>query len=1035
MVGSTAQIYVGDVQAANGNATATNPLLLMEQLPILPPPTTVNNTTPGTTTWTAPSGVTSISLSMTGGGGGGGGVNGGAGGLVSGTLAVTPGVTYTLVVAGGGGSSSVRTGGIGGGGSGGSGGGAGGGGGSYFSNGATLLAAAGGGGGAQAGYSSVPGAGGGLTGGSGQYSGSGGTQSAGGAGGDGQQSGSYQQGGNGTAQFGGGGGGYYGGGSGNSGSGGSSFVANLTGTVVNTQGGAANGGGTAPANGGNGYITISYTQTSYRPGNILEIRNYQLNKLIIDPLLNMGVNVSSITSGFQFDVGGAARATSLSTQNIQLSSINGLTFGGPINSTVIGLGSAGYLSTASLVSTVQGLGTAGYISTASLVSTVSGSGSLFASTVRGLGSAGYISTASLVSTFAASGSLFASTVTGLGSAGYISSAVSQSNVVSSINNLLIPYSTLNTNTYFQVKASSTQLYYGAVGSTAQIYVGDVQAANGNTTATNPLLLMEQLPIIIPPVTSNYSYTGSDQTFTVPTGVTALNVILNGAAGGAAYFGATGGSGGYVSGTLAVTPGQSLTIMVGKGGAQGNGSASSNSYGGGGAGGSFSGVGGGRSAIISGGVDRVTAGGGGGAGNGTNDGGAGGGTTGATGGGGANGGGGGTQSSGGVSPVNNSVPWNGSLGQGGSFANPHGGFGGGGGGYYGGGVGFNQGGGGGGSSYVANLTGTVVNTQGGGAAAVFYGAGGNGSITITYSIDPSYRPGNILEIRNYQLNRIVIDPLLNMGIRTSSPQATLDVAGTGRFQTLSTLAFNTSSINGQTFGAPIQSTVRGLGSSGYISTSQLVSTVQSLGAGGWVGTATSDLDMNGYNITSVNGLGIETTVGSIYLFAFPTLPYPLDVPSTGVFLAGNDVFGIGLNSLFLGGTNYEDSISMSTGIVLNTSNSLDITAASNINLYTPTVNRELATLTKIPQPVIQNGYYSDSSNASGSNTITLPYTYNNVDYKVFIQGAINSNDIPGGYTPVFYAEVLTGNTFNVHWAAGSPVYSNPYYWHTQGEYTK
>jgi hypothetical protein len=275
----------------------------------------------------------------------------------------------------------------------------------------------------------------------------------------------------------------------------------------------------------------------------------------------------------------------------------------------------------------------------------------------------------------------------------------------------------------------------------------------------------------------------------------------------------------------------------------------------------------------------------------------------------------------------------------------------------------------------------------------------------------------------------------VGIQTASPQTTLDVAGTGRFQTVSTLAFNTSSINGQTFGAPIQSTVIGLGSSGYISTSQLVSTVQSLesgGGGGWVGTATSDLDMNGYNITSVNGLEIETTAGSILLSALPNLS--LEIPSTAVILVANDFFGIGDNSISLVATNYEDSISMSTGIVLNTSNSFEAYVSTSINLYTPTVNRQLSPLTQIPQPVIQNGYYSDSSNASGSNTITLPYTYGNVNYKVFIQGAINSNDIPGVYTPVFYAEVLTENTFNVYWAGGSPGNNTPYYWHTQGEYT-
>ena len=90
-----------------------------------------------------------------------------------------------------------------------------------------------------------------------------------------------------------------------------------------------------------------------------------------------------------------------------------------IVSTVQGLGTATYVSTASLVSTVQGLGTATYVSTASLVSTVQGLGTAsyvstasLVSTVRGLGTSTYISSSSLVST-----------IQGLGSAGYLSSPV------------------------------------------------------------------------------------------------------------------------------------------------------------------------------------------------------------------------------------------------------------------------------------------------------------------------------------------------------------------------------------------------------------------------------------------------------------------------------------------------------------------------------------------------------------------------------------------------------------------------------------
>jgi len=111
----------------------------------------------------------------------------------------------------------------------------------------------------------------------------------------------------------------------------------------------------------------------------------------------------------------------------------------------------------------------------------------------------------------------------------------------------------------------------------------------------------------------------------------------------------------------------------------------------------------------------------------------------------------------------------------------------------------------------------------------------------------------------------------MGVGTNQPQALLDVAGTGRFQIVSTLALQISSINGsvawqQSF---LTSTIDGLATSGYVSTTQLGSTVTNLitriGAGGGGGgttfvgsttflSATQVLfsTQTGYNISSVLG---------------------------------------------------------------------------------------------------------------------------------------------------------------------------------------
>ncbi|MBX9717977.1 MAG: fibronectin type III domain-containing protein, partial [Microbacteriaceae bacterium] len=74
------------------------------------------------------------------------------------------------------------------------------------------------------------------------------------------------------------------------------------------------------------------------------------------------------------------------------------------------------------------------------------------------------------------------------------------------------------------------------------------------------------------VTQTFGYTGTAQTFTVPAGVTQLGVTLSGAEGGRGgrdgVFGEPGGYKGQVTGTIAVTPGQVLSMSVGGGGAAG-----------------------------------------------------------------------------------------------------------------------------------------------------------------------------------------------------------------------------------------------------------------------------------------------------------------------------------------------------------------------------------------------------------------------------------------------------------------------------------
>jgi hypothetical protein len=66
----------------------------------------------------------------------------------------------------------------------------------------------------------------------------------------------------------------------------------------------------------------------------------------------------------------------------------------------------------------------------------------------------------------------------------------------------------------------------------------------------------------------FTFTGTDQTFTVPTGVTSITAKVWAGGGGGTAGAASGGAGGYGTATLNVTPGQVLHMTVGGGGAAG-----------------------------------------------------------------------------------------------------------------------------------------------------------------------------------------------------------------------------------------------------------------------------------------------------------------------------------------------------------------------------------------------------------------------------------------------------------------------------------
>lgn len=80
--------------------------------------------------------------------------------------------------------------------------------------------------------------------------------------------------------------------------------------------------------------------------------------------------------------------------------------------------------------------------------------------------------------------------------------------------------------------------------------------------------------------TTFNFTGSLQTYTVPAGVTSISIEARGAQGGGSFNGA-GGLGARMKGTFAVTPGQSISIIVGEQGHLQVGGNAQNSSGGGG----------------------------------------------------------------------------------------------------------------------------------------------------------------------------------------------------------------------------------------------------------------------------------------------------------------------------------------------------------------------------------------------------------------------------------------------------------------------
>jgi hypothetical protein len=118
----------------------------------------------------------------------------------------------------------------------------------------------------------------------------------------------------------------------------------------------------------------------------------------------------------------------------------------------------------------------------------------------------------------------------------------------------------NEGTYVSVFTTATQAFLtNAIDATQPTITSDdttiEDAAPIVTTTTSTV--QEQDP-------ETFSYTGAIQTYTVPDDVTSIKVKCWGAAGGSL----NGGAGGYAGGTVSVTPGETIQVVVGQGGPTG-----------------------------------------------------------------------------------------------------------------------------------------------------------------------------------------------------------------------------------------------------------------------------------------------------------------------------------------------------------------------------------------------------------------------------------------------------------------------------------
>jgi hypothetical protein len=222
-------------------------------------------------------------------------------------------------------------------------------------------------------------------------------------------------------------------------------------------------------------VTVGTATSNYASGVGTGASNYALTQATsaCNAASNYATSIGSATSNYAFTLVNTSITSTTAALGIPSESFA---------STVIGLGTAGYISSSQLQSTIAGLGGAGLISSGQLQSTV-----------VGLGGTGLISTGELVSTTVGlsnliipvsgitGGNLF-STVAGLGNAGYVSTASLVSTTVGLNNNFYVQNASqvYVNNSRLTISSVGTFIFFSTFMNSSITYQGN----NGNITASN-----------------------------------------------------------------------------------------------------------------------------------------------------------------------------------------------------------------------------------------------------------------------------------------------------------------------------------------------------------------------------------------------------------------------------------------------------------------------------------------------------------------------------------------------------------------------